>query len=188
MWAEPILDVGCYYCHTQHNARGYLAMPDNSAVIYRLYDAFAKLDAAGMAGCYADDAVFEDEIFSLQGKREVMGMWSMLIDATRAKGRDVWQLRHEGVLSSEDRGEARWIANYRFSATGRMVENRIQAQFRFNADGLIVIHRDHFDFWKWSSQALGPAGLLLGWSELLRNKVKAQAMANLNRYLSGGAN
>ena len=58
----------------------------------RLYEAFAKLDADTMAACYAPDARFDDEAFSLRGAREVGGMWKMLCAATQAKGADVWKL------------------------------------------------------------------------------------------------
>ena len=36
------------------------------------------------------------------------------------------------------------------------------------ADGLIVDHVDRFSFWKWSRQAIGTKGLLLGWTPFLR--------------------
>jgi len=38
-----------------------------------------------MATCYAGDVVFNDEVFSLRGKREVAGMWRMLCAATEAR-------------------------------------------------------------------------------------------------------
>ena len=81
-------------------------------------------------------------------------------------------------------GRAHWDAHYRFSATGRLVLNRIDAAFSFNPDGLIVTHRDRFDFWAWSRQALGAPGWLLGWTPLLRNKVRQQAAANLRKFLA----
>ena len=54
----------------------------------------------------------------------------------------------------------------------------------FGPDGLITRHRDRFDFWRWSRQALGPAGWLLGWTPLLRAKVRATAAGNLDRFLA----
>jgi hypothetical protein len=54
------------------------------------------------------------------------------------------------------------------------VVNEIDASMRFE-DGLIIEHRDSFDFWKWSRMALGPSGLLLGWTPMVRNKVRAQS-------------
>jgi hypothetical protein len=62
------------------------------------------------------------------------------------------------------------------------VVNDIHAELRFNEDGLINDHRDNFDFWKWSRQALGPTGLLLGWNPIVRNKVRQQAGAELDRF------
>ena len=58
------------------------------------------------------------------------------------------------------------------------------AAFRFR-DGLIVEHRDRFDFWRWSRQALGAPGLLLGWTPMLRNKVRAQAATKLALFRAG---
>lgn len=39
----------------------------NEPTIRRFYDAFARLDAATMQACYASDARFEDEVFTLRG-------------------------------------------------------------------------------------------------------------------------
>jgi hypothetical protein len=150
------------------------------ATIARLYAAFANLDADAMAACYAPNAVFDDEAFSLRGREQIGGMWAMLCDAVKAKGRDVWKLE----VSDISERSAHWEATYRFSATGRLVHNIIDAEFEFDPTGLIKRHRDRFDFWRWSRQALGAPGLLLGWSPLLRNKVRAQAAKNLGRFLA----
>ena len=48
-------------------------------------------------------------------------------------------------------------------------------------NGLILRQLDEFDFWKWSRQALGTPGLLLGWSPLIKNKVRATAAKGLAR-------
>jgi hypothetical protein len=136
-----------------------------------------------MQACYAEDASFDDEAFSLKGRREVGGMWRMLCDATKAKGRDHWKLDVSQVTPHS----AHWEAHYKFSATGRLVLNKIDASFEFNPQGLITRHRDRFDFWTWSRQALGTRGLLLGWTPFLKAKVRATAAANLKRYLDGKA-
>ena len=159
-------------------------MHPNEQTLTKFYTAFANLDPDTMAQCYADEAVFDDEVFSLRGKREVMGMWHMLCDATKAKGRDVWKLEFSNIQADDKAGQAHWDATYRFSATGRMVLNRIDGAFTFNPQGLIATHRDRFDFWAWSRQALGAPGLLLGWTPILRNKVRGQAGANLKKYLA----
>jgi len=146
--------------------------------IERFYAAFAQLDSATMAACYASDAHFDDEAFSLRGREQIGGMWTMLCDAVKAKGRDVWKLEASAIT---DRS-AHWEPTYNFSATGRTVHNIIDAEFEFDSAGLITRHRDRFDFWRWSRQALGAPGLLLGWSPFLRNKVRAQAAKNLARF------
>ncbi len=152
----------------------------SKATIERFYSAFAKLDAETMAACYAPDAHFEDEVFTLNGAREVGGMWRMLCETTKTKAPADWKLAYSQVTERS----AHWDANYRFSATGRLVLNRIDAAFAFNAQGLIVQHRDRFDFWSWSRQALGAPGWLLGWTPFLRNKVRATAATNLQRFLA----
>ena len=65
-----------------------------------------------------------------------------------------------------------------------MVHNIIEAKFEFDQAGLITRHRDSFDFWRWARQALGAPGMLLGWSPFLRGKVRAQAAANLKKFLA----
>lgn len=150
----------------------------NAATIERFYAAFAALDAGAMAACYARDARFEDPVFRLEGREDIGAMWAMLCAATRERGRDAWKLEWRDVAAEGEEGRAHWEARYRFSATGRIVHNRIDARFRFR-NGLIADHRDDFDFWAWSRQALGLPGLLLGWSPMLRKKVRAQAATKL---------
>lgn len=142
------------------------------------YGAFQKLDGQAMQACYADTASFEDEAFKLQGREEIGAMWRMLCDTTRTKAPDDWHLDFT-VL---DDTHVDWEAHYRFTATDRLVVNHIEARFTFNEAGQILHHRDRFDFWAWSRQALGLPGLLLGWSPMLRAKVQAQAAKNLAAY------
>ena len=148
--------------------------------IETLYAAFARLDSDAMAACYAENARFDDAAFSLSGRREIGGMWRMLCEAVKAKGRDVWKLEVSAITDTS----AHWEPHYRFSASGRMVHNIIDAQFEFDGAGLIVHHRDSFDFWRWSRQALGVPGWLLGWTPFLRGKVRAQAGASLKAFLA----
>ena len=48
-------------------------MHPNQHSIENFYSAFARLDPDAMAQCYAEDASFDDEVFSLRGRREVAG-------------------------------------------------------------------------------------------------------------------
>ena len=154
----------------------------SQAIIERFYAAFARLDGAAMQACYAEGAQFDDEAFSLKGRQQIGGMWRMLCDTTKAKGLAHWKLEASAITD----GSAHWEAHYLFSTTGRLVHNKIDAAFTFGGNGLILTHRDRFDFWAWSRQALGTPGLLLGWSPMLRKKVRASAAANLQRFLAKG--
>lgn len=160
-------------------------MHANELLLNHFYAAFARLDADEMAVCYAPDAQFDDEAFSLRGHAEVAGMWRMLIETTRAHGQAEWKLRYSGIEAGALTGHAHWEANYLFSRTKRRVHNVIDGSFEFNADGLISRHHDRFDFWRWSRQALGPPGWLLGWTPYLRSEVRKQAAASLQKYLAG---
>ncbi len=102
------------------------------------------------------------------------------------RGTDL-ELTHSAVETDGDTGAAHWDADYTFSGTGRRVHNEIDARFRF-AGGLIAEHDDSFDLWAWSRQALGPTGLLLGWSPIVRNKIRSQARSNLDAFMAEQAN
>lgn len=146
-------------------------------LIHDFYQAFQRKDYAFMQRCYHPQAEFEDEVFVLKG-REIGAMWHMLCE----RGKDL-TLEFGQVAADAHCGQAYWQAGYTFATTGRYVVNKINARFEFR-DGKIYRHRDHFDFWAWSRQALGPAGMLLGWSSLLRNKIKAMAHKNLQQFIA----
>jgi len=86
------------------------------------------------------------------------------------------------VRGGDGIGSAHWLADYTFS-TGRRAHNDVGAEFRFE-HGLIAAHRDSFSFYAWALQALGPAGLVLGWTPILRRKVQSQARAGLEEFLA----
>jgi hypothetical protein len=163
-----------------------ISQAKNFETINCFYTAFAQLDATAMAACYADDVQFQDEVFTLNGKTQTVGMWAMLCGATAGNpaSKAAWYLDFSGVKADATSGQAHWDANYLFSKTGRMVLNKIDAQFTFNDAGLIVNHHDSFNFWAWSRQALGLPGLLMGWTPFLRAKVQATANDNLQKFLA----
>lgn len=149
----------------------------NQDTIERFYRAFQARDGAAMSACYAPDATFRDPVFELSGDRIGL-MWRMLTE----RGKDL-RVEFSNVTADENTGNADWQAWYSFSKTGRKVHNVIRARFRFR-DGLIVDHVDDFDLWRWSRQAFGPVGVLLGWTPMLRAKVRAEAAKSLDAYAS----
>lgn len=151
----------------------------NAELIERFYSAFDAGDGDAMAACYAPDVRFSDPVFpDLRGSR-AGAMWKMLTETPGDLKIEL--LEHE---AGERAGSAHWRAYYEFTQTGRPVVNDIRASFRFS-DGLIVEHRDDFSFYAWSRQALGPPGLLLGWTPLLRSAVRRKAAARLEAYVGG---
>jgi ketosteroid isomerase-like protein len=145
----------------------------HAALLERFYSAFDARDGATMAASYTADAVFSAPVFGELRGDEPGRMWVMLTG--RAQDLRIELVEHE---AGDERGSARWLADYTFAATGRKVHNDVRAEFRFR-DGLIAEHRDAFSFFAWSRQALGPAGLALGWTPLLQRKVRGQARAGL---------
>lgn len=153
-------------------------MHPNAALITRFYTAFAARDADGMVACYHPEVRFSDPVFpDLQGPR-AGAMWRMLC----ARGKDL-TLTFSDVQADDDGGSAHWEARYTFSATGRKVHNVIDARFTFR-DGLVHTHVDTFGFHRWARQALGPAGLLLGWTPMLRGKVQGTAAKGLEDFIA----
>ncbi len=111
-----------------------------------------------MAGCYAPGSHFSDPVFQDLRDGEPGAMWRMLTGGSTDLTIEL--LEHE---ADDDSGS-------------------VKARFRFS-DGLIVEHRDEFDFYRWTRQALGPTGLLLGWSPLVQGKVRKQARARLDEFM-----
>lgn len=147
----------------------------NAALLARFYDAFARRDAEAMAACYHPDVHFRDPVFELRGPM-AGAMWRMLC----SRGEDL-TVQASGFQADDETGSARWTADYSFGPSKRPVHNEITASFTFR-DGRIATHTDRFDFWRWSRQALGLPGLLLGWSPWLRRSVSARANRQLARY------
>ena len=149
---------------------------ENQDLIERFYAAFNERDGAAMAACYAPDVSFSDPVFPDLRGSDAGTMWRML--TSRATDLRIDLLEHE---ADDERGSAHWVAHYTFAQTGRPVVNDVRASFRFGA-GLIVQHRDEFDFHRWARQALGASGRLLGWTPLVRNAVRKRAQAGLDEF------
>lgn len=147
------------------------------SVPHRFYDALASHDWRAMGALYADDAVFNDPVFTNLNAEQVRGMWHMLM----TRGKDLSIVYHV-LKDTPTEAQVRWTATYTFSRTGRRVVNVITATLRLR-DGKIVRHDDDFDFHRWARQALGVPGLLLGWSDGFRAKVQAGAMSGLADFM-----
>lgn len=130
-----------------------------------------------MQACYADQAHFSDSAFVNLDNKEVKAMWEMLVKT----GKDM-SLSFSNVRETESGGSADWTATYLFSRTGNHVVNHVHSEFVIE-NGLIVSQTDHFDFYKWSRQAFGFTGLLLGWTPYFKSKVQNTAKQSLHDYM-----
>ena len=148
------------------------------AAIESFYKAFSVRDAEGMIACYHPQVTFRDPVFLELDSAHVRGMWRMLCE----RGKDL-KVEASGIEASGDSGKAHWEAWYSFSATNRKVHNVIDATFKFK-DGLIIRHEDSFGFWRWTRMALGPAGVLLGWTPPIQGKIRKTAAKGLAEFMA----
>jgi len=155
-------------------------MQGNKQLIERFYTAFQKLDYSTMQDCYSEHPIFNDPAFGILEGDEVRGMWEMLCK----NAKDFSLIFSNIQLLDEEYATCNWTATYTFSRTGRRVVNKIKAHMRIQ-EGKITEHTDYFNFWKWSRQALGVSGWLLGWSTYLKRKVRMNAHRSLEKFLAG---
>jgi hypothetical protein len=147
-------------------------------LIHSFYQSFTIKDYRVMQSCYADNAVFNDEVFVDLNSSQVKAMWEMFCK----NGKDL-QIQFSNIITDENFGSVDWIATYTFSKSNRKVTNKIKANFLFE-NGKIIKHTDSFSFYNWSCQALGMLGILLGWTPNIKNKVKQQALKNLMSFMN----
>ena len=149
-------------------------------VVRDFYEAFARKDDRAMADAYGDDVRFSDPVFpELRGDR-ARAMWRMLCE----RSKDL-RVSYTIVDATDDDALVRWNAWYTITTTGRPVHNVVHSTLKLRG-GRIVDHVDEFDFWRWSRQALGPAGWALGWTPWLRDKIRTQAGGALNAFVEKG--
>lgn len=147
---------------------------ENMEIIRQFYAAFNDGNPTKMIEFYHPEVQFEDPAFGVLHGQMAKNMWKMMV----APGVKVVCTN---IQADDKKGSADWEATYVFSQTGRNVINRIHAEFEFK-DGKIFKHKDTFNMWKWSKQALGLPGLLLGWSPIIKNKVNKTANEKLKKF------
>jgi ketosteroid isomerase-like protein len=152
-------------------------MEANKKLIEKFYTAFKNGNAEEMISCYHQEIEFEDPAFGILKGDDVGAMWKMLIE----RGKGQIEISFKDINAGFSSGTAYWEAIYPFSKTGRIVHNKIHASFIFK-DGKIIKHTDKFDFYKWLRQAFGPLGWALGFTPILKKKVRSNALLQLKNY------
>jgi len=151
---------------------------NSETLIKQFYTSFAERNINAMLECYHPDIVFEDPAFGrLEGKRACF-MWKMLL----SKKESDLIVTFKNSSADEHQGKADWIAEYTLSETNRKVVNHVSAKFKFK-EGKISEHIDHFDVWKWSRQALGISGYILGWTPFMQNKIQQKLNGRLDKFI-----
>lgn len=103
-------------------------------------------------------------------------MWRMLCQT----GKDL-KVEYRILASTDKVAVVEWHAWYTFSKSGKKVHNKVVATLEIE-DGLIIRHKDHFSFWRWSRQALGAPGIILGWTPYLQKQVQNTAQSTLRKF------
>jgi len=153
-------------------------MTQHEHLITQFYRAFQNQNYGEMQRAYHAEAQFSDPVFQQLTAAEVKAMWEMLL--TSAQDLNV---TFRNVKADDRQGKASWEAWYTFSKTGRKVHNIIEASFEFK-DGKIFRHHDSFNLWRWSRQALGVSGVVLGWSPVVQNKIRQTASNSLKKFMT----
>lgn len=152
-------------------------MTANEQLIHQFYTAFQQKDFKTMQESYADNAVFNDAVFRNLDAQQIRAMWQMLI----SRSSDMI-LTFDDIKGEGNKVNAYWEAHYTFTATGKKVVNKINAEFEIE-NGKIVKHTDTFNFYKWAKQAFGGGGFLLGWTNVFKEKVRQTAKKKLDSYM-----
>jgi len=145
-------------------------------VATRFYEAFMVRDFYTMGLLYANHATFSDPVFPRLTAQGARLMWQMLL----SEAEDL-EVGVKILEDSADRARVDWTARYTFTPTKRVVVNRVHTKMVLAA-GKIVQQVDDFSFWRWSGQALGWKGWLLGFTPLVRDKVQHQAAKSLKEF------
>lgn len=153
-------------------------MHTNEELIQKFYTAFGNKDYSTMNSCYSNDIVFFDPVFGLLNGEEPKKMWEML-----CKRSTDLNITYGNIIKLDDEySTCDWVATYTFTKTGKKVINKIRANMKF-ADGKIIEHSDAFSLHRWSAQALGFSGWLLGWNRFFQQKIKNSARKSLMQYM-----
>jgi limonene-1,2-epoxide hydrolase len=163
----------------EERSNPYRSMHSNARLIHAFYEAFREKDYKSMQNAYHPEATFHDPVFQNLSSQEVKAMWQMLVTSAT----DL-RIESSDITADDTSGKCLWQAWYTFTATGKKVHNIIYATFEFR-DGKLFHHSDRFDFWRWSKMALGTPGLLLGWTPIIRNKVRQTARKRLEKFMKG---
>lgn len=145
----------------------------------KFYNAFSNHNSSEMINLYHEDVIFSDPAFGILKGDRAKKMWDMLLSNDQSN----LTIQYQIIESSDHDATIKWIAKYRFGPSKRSVVNHVTARLKIDK-GKIVEHQDSFNLWKWSKQALGISGLLLGWTSFMRNKIQQKTNHTLDKFIN----
>lgn len=148
----------------------------NHQLLHTFFTAFAKKDLDTMLACYHKNVVYDDVGFGKQKGKNAKAVWRFLIQTVGKKS----VITFSNIQTSATTGQANWAVTYYFGK--RKITNNITAIFRFQ-DGKIIYHKDKYSLWKWSRQAFGSVGYLVGWSPVFRGLIRWQMQRSLRKFI-----
>jgi len=154
-------------------------MHPHETLVRQFYASLAARDAEGAARCYHPEVFLSEPLHPRLRGAAAADLWRM-----RLAGADPIEIRLEEASGDAGGALARWSA--RSTVRGRPVVVRGRSMFAFR-DGRISRHYDHYSLWRWSSQALGPAGAALGWFGPWRWALRQRAARALERFSAARA-
>lgn len=152
---------------------------NNAQLIEHFYTAFSQGNAEDMVACYHPDIVFTDPAFGTLTSDRARAMWRMLLSRKEASP----TITFSDVAADETSGSAQWIAEYHFGPKKHKVINKVSATFSFR-DGKIIQHTDTVNLWKWSRQALGPVGYVIGWTPYMKKSIQRMTNKRLDAFMA----
>lgn len=148
-------------------------MHPHEELLRRLFHHLSAREAEGMRHCYHPEIFYTNPLVPRARGPQALEAWEAIFEELP----DL-RIALRQVQADADGGVAHWHAAYTFR--GRRVGHEVRSMFAFRR-GLVCRHYDHFSLWRWLAQALGPAGLVLGWFGPFRWALRQRAARWLDR-------
>jgi hypothetical protein len=154
-------------------------MHSHESLVRQLFAALAARRPEDAAACYHPEVFYSEPLHPRLRGESVIDLWRMRL----APG-EPYDIRLDEASGGGDGAAARWTVRTR--VRGREVEIHGRSLFAFR-EGRISRHYDHYSLWRWSAQALGPAGAAFGWLGPVRWALRTRARRALERFSAAPA-
>ena len=151
-------------------------MKDYNSVLNEFFIAFTNHDVETMLSYYHKDIIYDDIGFGKQKGENAKAVWYFLLGKVDKNA----VITFSNIQITKNKGQVNWTTKYTFGK--RKIINQVTATFHFK-DGKIIYHKDDYSLWKWSQQAFGIVGYLIGWSWLFSWFIRWQMQQLLRNFI-----